>query len=601
MNDRLARGRGHEERMLIDGQLVLAGGGKTFDNVNPATEQVIGTVADAALADVDRAIGAARRSFDQTNWCLDRDFRRRCLEQLRDALDAEREQLRDEIVEEVGCTISSTYTSRLDPPLDRSFAWFIKMIDDFTWERDEGAAESAAVLSQRVVFKESIGVVGAITAWNSPVELALAKLVPALAAGNTVVLKPAPDTPFTTTRLGRLIHERTDIPPGVVNIVTARSNLIGEMLTTDPRIDMISFTGSLATGRKVMRNSAETLKRLQLELGGKAPHVVLDDADLGRAIRTSMNICLNAGQSCGALSRLLLPRSLYSRGIEMVEAAFKAVRVGDPTDPDISMGPLANQAQRRTVLAAIQRGISDGAKLLIGGSVPPGLPVGYFMEPTCFIDVDPRLKIAQDEVFGPVLCVIPYEDEDEAVEIANGTPYGLSAAISSASDSRASAVAARLRVGSISINGGSSFARDVPFGGYKLSGVGRQNGIEGFEEMLETKTVGLPVGSRDRTTKLWHRRIISTSSSSALDLQEDLSLRACQRTRRARSCCLRLGPTSRMRPATRRRSSRSAPLSARVASAMARPRRISTGATSPSRYLIGASSSPEASWSVAAR
>jgi aldehyde dehydrogenase (NAD+) len=482
----------HEQRMLIAGELVAAENNQMYDNINPATEQAIGAAADASPDDVDRAISAARHAFDHSDWSLDRDFRRHCLEQLRDALDDEREQLRLEIVEEVGCTISSTYTSRLDPPLDRSFEWLIKTIDDFGWQRDEGVLGAGRSASRRTVFKESIGVVGAITAWNSPVELALAKLVPALATGNTVVLKPAPDTPFTTTRIGRLVLERTDIPAGVVNVVTGSGHRVGEALTTDPRVDMISFTGSLATGRKVMKSSADSLKRLQLELGGKAPHIVLDDADLERAIAISMNICLNAGQSCGALSRLLLPRSLYDHAAELLEAAFRAVRVGDPTDPDSTMGPLANETQRRTVLAAIARASSDGARLLIGGSVPADLPVGYFVEPTCFLDVDPRSELAQEEVFGPVLAVIPYDSDDDAVAIANGTPYGLSAAISSSSTSRAQAVAARLRVGAISINGGSSFARDVPFGGYKLSGVGRQNGIEGFEEMLETKTVALP-------------------------------------------------------------------------------------------------------------
>jgi aldehyde dehydrogenase (NAD+) len=471
----------YDRRMLIDGELVDCE--PSFDNVDPATGQVIGTVADGGRVEMERAIAAARRAFDDTPWAVDPEFRKRCLEQLRDGLYGEREAFRHELVAEVGCTISSTYTSRLDPPLDRSFEWCLEQFERFPYVRDEGL---------RTVHKEAAGVIGAITAWNSPVELALAKLVPGLATGNTVVLKPAPDTPFNGNRIGRIVAEQTDIPAGVVNVVTSSDHLVGEQLTSDPRVDMISFTGSAATGRRIMRSAADTLKRLQFELGGKAAHVVLDDAELEVAIRATMNICLNAGQSCGALSRLLLPRAHYEEGVERLLAAFAAVKIGAPTDPDVEMGPLINGTQRERVLGFIQRAVDAGVELAAGGRAPQQLSAGFYVEPTLFVNVDPASEIAQEEVFGPVLCVFAYEDEDEAVLIANGTQYGLSAAITSGSDERAAALAARLRAGAVSVNGGRTFARDVPFGGYKQSGIGRQNGPEGLEEMLETKTVGFP-------------------------------------------------------------------------------------------------------------
>jgi aldehyde dehydrogenase (NAD+) len=481
-----------EPRMLIGGELVDASTGQMFDNVDPATEQVLGSVADATREDMERAIGAARDAFDRTSWSTEPAWRRACLEQLRDALDAEREAFRRELVAEVGCTISSTYTSRLDPPLNRSFAYYIDWLESFSWQRDAGLTGPAERLSGRTVFKEAVGVIGAITAWNSPLELALAKVVPALATGNAVVLKPAPDTPFSATRLGRLIAEQTEIPEGIVNIVTSSDHGVGETLTADPRVDMISFTGSAATGRRIMANASATLKRLQFELGGKAAHVVLDDADVSRAVAASMNICLNAGQSCGALSRLLLPRKLYGDGVEELRARFAEVRVGSPADPETEMGPLINGVQRGRVLGYIAAAVREGVKLAAGGGIPHHLSHGYYIQPTLFIDVDPAAEIAQEEVFGPVLCVIPYEDDDDAVRIANDTKYGLSAAVTSASADRALEVAGRLRAGAVTVNGGATFARDVPFGGYKQSGIGRQNGPEGLEEMLETKTVGFP-------------------------------------------------------------------------------------------------------------
>jgi aldehyde dehydrogenase (NAD+) len=344
------------------------------------------------------------------------------------------------------------------------------------------------------VLKEPVGVVAAIVPWNFPFEVAVSKLVPALATGNTVILKPAPQTPWNATRLGRIVAERTDIPPGVVQVLTASDNGVAEGLVNDPRVDMVSFTGSTAIGRRIMATSAPTLKRLFLELGGKSAHVVLDDADLDRCLAASaVAACRHGGQSCATLTRVLLPRSRYEEGVAIIAARFAEVRYGDPHDPEVIQGPQISAGQRDRILRYIDAGVAEGARLVVGGGRPAGLPVGYYVEPTLFTDVDNRMTIAQEEIFGPVLVVIPYGDEDDAVRIANDSPYGLSSAVSSGSDERALRVARRLRAGTASINGGVWLAPDSPFGGYKSSGIGRQNGVEGFEQYTETKTIAGPI------------------------------------------------------------------------------------------------------------
>lgn len=481
-------GMGNDATLLIDGLAVSPKGGGVFEVINPATEAVLAAAPDAGPAEMAAAIGAARRAFDQTEWRDDLALRVRCIEQLRDAVVGAREDFREEMVAEVGCTITSTYSSRLDPPINRSFDWYLEIADRFPWSREEPVVEAGGRRSSRTVHKEGIGVVAAITAWNSPLELALAKLVPALLTGNTVVLKPSPEAPLSTLRLGRLIHERTDIPAGVVNVVASSDHQLGAMLSTDPRVDFVSFTGSAATGRRIMAGAAPTLKGLQLELGGKAAHVVLDDADFEQALRMSMNICLNAGQSCGAMSRLLVPRRMVDEVASRVADLFADVVVGDPMDPAVEMGPVISERQRENVLTAVDRALTAGAKAVHGGGVPTDLFTGYYVEPTLLTDVDRRNPIAQEEVFGPVLAVMGYDDDADAVAITNDIPYGLSAAVTG-SHNRAMAMARRIRAGAVSVNGGATFARDVPFGGYKQSGLGRQNGIEGLEAMLETKTV----------------------------------------------------------------------------------------------------------------
>ncbi|HZU78442.1 MAG TPA: aldehyde dehydrogenase family protein, partial [Acidimicrobiales bacterium] len=333
-------------------------------------------------------------------------------------------------------------------------------------------------------------VVGAITPWNFPFFLNMAKLNPALAAGNTIVLKPAPDTPWSATLLGRIVNEETDIPEGVVNVVASSDHMVGEVLTTDPRVDMITFTGSTATGRRIMAKGADTVKKMFLELGGKSANIILDDADMASACAGgAMAVCVHAGQGCAITTRLLLPRSRYEEGVEIAAATQAAMGFGDPWDASNLMGPVVSAKQHERVMGYIEKGKQE-ARLVRGGNAPDR--PGYFIEPTLFADVDPKATIAQEEIFGPVLVAIPYEDEDDAVRIANDSIYGLSGGVVSADEERAIAVARRLRTGTVGVNGGVYLAPDVPFGGYRQSGLGREHGQEGFEEYLETKTVAIP-------------------------------------------------------------------------------------------------------------
>ncbi len=483
-----------ESRMLVDGKLIHADSGKTFANVNPATEEVLGHVADGSAAEMRRAIDAARQAFDETDWSTNRAFRKRCLEQLQEALEAEREELREELILEAGCPRSTTNGPQLDAPLEGALRYPAKLIDEFEWETDLGDAVGlTGQLNARRVVREPVGVVGAIVPWNFPVEVTLNKLGQALATGNTVVLKPAPDTPFNATRIGRLVAERTDIPAGAVNVVTASDHLVGEELTLSPKVDLISFTGSTAVGKRIMEKGAPTLKRLFLELGGKSATVVLEDADLPSATLIGIAPCMHAGQGCAIPTRMLLPRSRYDEGVALLKAMYEGVKPGDPQDPATFTGPVVSAKQRQRVLGYIQKGIDEGATLAVGGIEPPeGLDKGWFVRPTLFTDVDNSMIIAQEEIFGPVLVVIPFDDEEDAIRIANDSSYGLAGGVISGSLERSLAVARRIRAGVMGVNGGAAYGADVPFGGYKYSGIGRQNGLAGFAQYLELKSLAWP-------------------------------------------------------------------------------------------------------------
>jgi acyl-CoA reductase-like NAD-dependent aldehyde dehydrogenase len=484
-----------ESRMLIDGKLVDGQAG-TFVNINPATEEVLGKVANASKEDMHRAIGAARRAFDETDWSTNRALRKRCLEQLHAALEAEQEALREELILEAGCPRMLTHGPQLDAPLADALSFPAKLIDEYPWETDLGDAfvTLTGQMTTRKIWREPVGVVGAIVPWNFPFEVSIHKLAQALATGNTVVLKPAPDTPFNATRLGRLIVESTDIPPGVVNVVTASDHFVGEELTLSPKVDLISFTGSTAVGKRIMEKAAVTMKRLFLELGGKSATIVLEDADLSQACLIGIAPCVHAGQGCAIPTRLLLPRSRYDEGVAILKGMYESIAAGDPQDAGTLCGPVISAKQRKRVLGYIQKGIDEGANLLVGGTdAPAGRDKGFWIKPTLFIDVDNTMTIAQEEIFGPVLAVIPFEDEDDAIRIANDSIYGLAGNVMSSSLEHSLAVARRLRAGFIGLNGGAGYGADVPFGGYKASGLGRQNGYAGFDQYTELKSVAYPV------------------------------------------------------------------------------------------------------------
>ncbi|WIM86030.1 aldehyde dehydrogenase family protein [Candidatus Mycobacterium wuenschmannii] len=479
-----------DRRLLIDGQLVATE--RVFASVNPATGDVIGYAPDAGIGEALEAIAAARRAFDTTTWSTDAAFRVRCLEQLHQALLDHAEELRELTIAEVGATRALTQGAQLDEPI-KIVRYYADLLRDYSMTEDLGEIESRGMRHKRWVEKEGAGVVGAIIAYNYPNQLALAKLPPALAAGCTVILKGAPDTPLVTLALGEIIANHTDIPPGVVNVLSSSDAAVGEALTTSPDVDVITFTGSTPVGRRIMAAASETVKKVFLELGGKSAAILLDDADFaGASMFAAFSMVTHAGQGCALTSRLLVPRTHHDEIVDLIAQNFAKVRHGDPADPKTYMGPLINERQREKVDGMVQRAVADGATLVTGGTK---LDPGYFYAPTLLTNVDPDSEIAQQEIFGPVLAVIAFDDDDDAVRIANNSIYGLAGAVFSADQDRALAVARRIRAGSFSVNGGNYFSADAPFGGFKQSGVGREMGVAGLEEFLERKTIAVPAVS----------------------------------------------------------------------------------------------------------
>ncbi|BBZ27327.1 aldehyde dehydrogenase [Mycolicibacterium madagascariense] len=478
-----------ETRLFIDGQLRESSSGTTADNVNPATEEVLGVAADAGAEDMDAAIAAARRAFDTTDWSTNHDFRQHCLMQLHDALQEEKEDMRAEVVAEAGAPLGMTYIAQLDWPLAEAIRWPAAFISEFAWERQLDEAALMGVPYQRVVVKEPMGVVGAITPWNFPVEIISNKVGQILATGNTMVLKAPIETPWTALRWGRVIAEKTDIPAGVVNIVTASDNDVAQRLLTDPRTDMISFTGSTAVGELIQRLTASTMKRNLMELGGKSAYLLLEDADLTSTVPGCIGALMHSGQGCALTTRMLVPRNKYAEAVEMATAMFGGVTVGDPTDPANFCGPLVSAKQRDRVMEYIRVAKEQGARVTVGGGKPEGLDRGYFVAPTILADVEPDHRVFQEEIFGPVVTITPYDGGDDgAVAMANDSIYGLAGTVLGDPD-RAMAVARRIRTGSVNVNGAIFYGADAPFGGYKMSGIGRQNGLEGFEQHLQTKVI----------------------------------------------------------------------------------------------------------------
>jgi len=375
-------------------------------------------------------------------------------------------------------------------------AYYADLAESYEWSTDLGAADTLGGRANRWIEREAAGVVAAITPWNYPTQINLAKLAPSLAAGCTVVLKAAPDTPWSALALGRLAAEFTDFPPGELNVITSSVKDIGELLTTDPRIDMVTFTGSTGVGRRIMEAASATVKRVFLELGGKSVHIMLDDVeDIGSGVAGAcFQVCTHGGQGCATTSRLLLPRSRYDEGIDAAAGLLSALPYGDPNDPAVLAGPIINAAQRDRIEGLVQQGVDQGGRVVVGGKRPAQFDSGFWFEPTLIADVDNSMTIAREEIFGPVLVAIPYDDDDDAARIANDSIFGLSGSVVGDDRQRALRLARRIRTGTMSINGGVWYGADVPFGGYKQSGNGREMGVAGFEEYLELKSYAEPVG-----------------------------------------------------------------------------------------------------------
>jgi acyl-CoA reductase-like NAD-dependent aldehyde dehydrogenase len=483
----------HEGRLLVDGALVDASGGATYETIDPSTGEALGRAADARVEDAERAITAARRAFDTTEWSRDRDLRVRGLRQLHAALVEHADDLREVLVREVGAPRNSTFGPQLDGPT-AVVQWYGELLETYDFVEDLGDREAFGLDNHRWIEQEAAGVVSAIVAYNYPIQLALAKLAPALAAGCTVVLKAAPDTPWSTLALGQLIAEKTDIPAGVVNVLASSDVAVGELLTTHPDVDVVTFTGSTPVGRQIMAAASATVKRVFLELGGKSAFVMLDDGDESlAAMFCAYAATSHSGQGCAITSRLVVPRGRMDDVADQARALLEGISYGDPSDMATMMGPLISARQREKVAGYVDRAVAEGARLVTGGHLPTQLPKGFFYEPTLVV-ADENSAIAQDELFGPVLVVLPHDGDDDAVRVANNSIFGLSGSVLSSDRERALRVARRIRTGTMSINGGIYYGPDSPFGGYKQSGIGREMGRAGLDEFLERKTFAEPAG-----------------------------------------------------------------------------------------------------------
>ncbi|WP_339463380.1 aldehyde dehydrogenase family protein [Pseudomonas sp. EA_105y_Pfl2_R69] len=470
----------NHNKLFIDGTWQAPHGGGLAEVLNPATERVIGRVPLGDERDVDRAVLAARRAFGP--WSrTPSSVRAGYIRALAERLQARADEMAALITAELGMPVQWCRAVQVDGPIEglRSYAEMAALMDQV---REVGNS---------LVLREAVGVCAFINPWNYPLHQLLGKLAPALAAGCTVVLKPSQETPLHAFLLAEII-QACDLPAGVFNLVSGPGSKVGEALARHPDVDMVSFTGSTGAGVRVAEAAAPTVKRVCLELGGKSPFIVGADADLAAAVRHGVqDVMINSGQTCTALTRMLLPASRYAEALELARAECETLRLGDPLDPLTFIGPMCSAGQRRTVQDYIRLGQEEGARLLCGGSdTPAGQERGYYVRPTLFADVDNRMRIAQEEIFGPVLCLIPYADEAEAVGMANDSPFGLSSAVWTVSRERSLQLARQLRAGQCFVNG-AAFNYRAPFGGYKQSGNGREWGEEGLAEFVETKAIQL--------------------------------------------------------------------------------------------------------------
>ena len=471
----------------VDGHWIDPDGGR-YDVVDPSTAEVIATAPDPGVAQVEQAIAAARTAFDSGPWAIAApEERSRCLQQLSDALLARGDEIYALAQAEWGCTANERLI-HVDGP-----AFMMGHSAELALEPAEAPMDAWGAAGTTLLRYEPLGVVAVMTPWNFPHTLNVMKLGAALAAGNTVVLKPSPLTPLAGLALARIIHEQTDIPPGVVNVVTPSGLEASRVLTLDPRVDMVSFTGSSAVGRDVMAGAAQTMKRILLECGGKSACVLLDDVELTDELleRLLFEGCtLHAGQACILNSRLLVPDRLHDEVVDRLADLARSVSVGNPADDGVVMGPLISRQHLERVEGFVRRAEADGAKVATGGGRVEERSGGFFFEPTILSEASAESYIAQEEVFGPVLTVLRYHGDDEAVAIANNSAYGLGGAVWSADVDRAVELARRIRTGQVSING--TIPGDAPFGGFKQSGIGREGGVMGLRAYMEPKAIGVP-------------------------------------------------------------------------------------------------------------
>jgi aldehyde dehydrogenase (NAD+) len=469
-----------KDAFYISGEWVPVTGRAPIPVVDPSTEEQVASVPAGSAEDVDRAVAAARAAFEGWASTTPAD-RAALLSAAADALEARTDEVARLISTEMGTPLAFSVAVQVGNPV-RVLRSYADALAEYVWEER---------IANSLVVKEPIGVVGAITPWNYPLHQVVAKVAAALAAGCTVVLKPSEVAPLSAFVLAE-VFDAVGLPAGVFNLVTGLGPVVGEALAAHPDVDMISFTGSTAAGKRVSAVAAETVKRVALELGGKSAYVVLDDADLGKAVKVGLANCfINGGQTCTAWTRMLVPADKHDEVLALVKAGAEKYTVGAPSDAGTRIGPLANANQYKKVLGYIEQAVADGATVVTGGTErPAGLDKGYYVQPTVLSGVTPGSRVEQEEVFGPVLAVIPYADEDEAVRIANDTPYGLAGGVFSGDQERAVRVARRMRTGMVDVNGG-RFNPLAPFGGYKQSGNGRELGEYGLEEFLEVKSLQL--------------------------------------------------------------------------------------------------------------
>lgn len=477
------------DEFFIGGKWMAPEGTGTLEVVSPSTEEVVATVPEAVDADIDKAVDAARGAFDSGPWPrMAPTERAEILRKVATAIVGETAELTELISTEMGSPSSWAQLGQVMAPA-MVLNYYADLASKFTFDEVRPGVLNPEVL----VTKEPMGVVGAIAPWNVPLFIASSKLSPALLTGCTVVFKPAPETPLDALRLAEIFSE-AGLPEGVLSVIPAGRE-VGEHLVTHPGVDKISFTGSSAAGMRIGGLCGERLKRCTLELGGKSAAIILDDADLSTTMQMLMpNAMMNNGQACVAQTRILASRRRYDEVVDALVEQVKAMKVGDPLDPSTSIGPVVAERQRSRVEGYIRSGQEDGARVAVGGGRPDGYDKGYYVEPTVFANVDNRMKIAQEEIFGPVLVVIPYDGDQEAVEIANDSDYGLCGSVWTKDNDRGLGIARQVRTGTYMLNSSVPLDFATPFGGYKNSGIGREFGPEGLEPFLETKSIGLPPG-----------------------------------------------------------------------------------------------------------